>query len=79
MCSGQSSQLGGGTFHKIDYLRLDKFNYKNRVLFIMIYEFECMMKDSEHTLVALALTIKSDYRDILESSLDYLIGVLICL
>ena len=33
-------------------MRFDKVHYKNSVLFIMINDFECIMKDNEHILVA---------------------------
>ena len=40
----------------------------------MIYEFECTEKDGKHIPVACALTTKSDYRNILESRLEYHVG-----
>ena len=32
---------GRRTFHNNDYLKFDKFHYKNRVPFAMFYDFEC--------------------------------------
>ena len=58
--------VGRRTFHKDDYLKFDKFHYKNRVPFAIYYDFECIIKDGKHLPIACGLYIKSDYPDILE-------------
>ena len=60
----------GRTFHKDDYLRFDKFHYKNRVPFAINYGFECIIKDGKHLPIACGLYIKSDYPDILEDKYE---------
>ena len=49
---------GRRTFHNNDYLKFDKFHYKNRVPFAKYYDFECIIKDRKHLLIACALYIK---------------------
>ena len=65
LCNTQK-HIGRRTFHKDDYLKFDKFHYKNRVPFAMYYDFECIIKDGKHIPIACGLYIKSDYPDILE-------------
>ena len=36
--------VGRRTFYKDEYLKFDKFHYKNRVPFAMYYDFECLIK-----------------------------------
>ena len=62
--------IGRRTFHKDDYLKFDKFHYKNRVPFAMYYDFECIIKDGTHIPIACGLYIKSDYPDILEDKYE---------
>ena len=38
------NNTGRRTFHKDEYLKFDKFHYKNRVPFAMYYDFECIKK-----------------------------------
>ena len=54
------------TFHKDEYLKFDKFHYKNRVPFAMYYDFGCIIKDGKHLPIACDFCMKSDYPDILE-------------
>ena len=42
LCNTQK-HIGRRTFHKDDYLKFDKFHYKNRVPFAMYYDFECII------------------------------------
>ena len=65
LCKTQK-HIGRRTFHKDDYLKFDKFLFKNRVPFAMYYDFECIIKDGKHLPIACGLYIKSDYSDILE-------------
>ena len=39
-----SNNTGRITFHKDEYLKFDKFHYKNRVPFAMYYDFECIKR-----------------------------------
>ena len=57
LCNTQK-HIGRRTFHKDDYLKFDKFHYKNRVPFAMYYDFECMIKDGKHLPIACGLYIK---------------------
>ena len=63
LCKTQE-HVGRRTFHKDDYLKFDKFHYKNRVPFAMYYDFECIIKDGKHIPIACGLYIKCDYPDI---------------
>ena len=54
------------TFHHKDYLKFDKFHYKNRVPFAMCYDFECVIENRRHVPIACGLYIKSNYPDIIE-------------
>ena len=65
LCNTQK-HVGRRTFHHKDYLKFDKFHYKNRVPFAMYYDFECVIKDENYVPIACVLYIKSDYFDILE-------------
>ena len=47
LCNTQK-HVGRRIFHKDEYLKFDKFHYKNRVLFAMYYDFECIIKDGKH-------------------------------
>ena len=69
LCNTQKN-IGRRTFHKDEYLQFDKFHYKNRVLFAMYYDFECIIKDSKHLPIACGLYIKSDYPDIIEDKYE---------
>ena len=40
LCNTQK-HVGRRTFHKDEYLKFDKFHYKNSVPFAMCYDFEC--------------------------------------
>ena len=68
-CNTQK-HIGRRKFHKDDYLKFDRFHYKNRVPFAMYYNFECMIKDGKHLPIACGLYIKSDYPDILEDKYE---------
>ena len=69
LCNTQK-HVGRRTFHKDDYLKFNKFHYKNRVPFAMYYDFECIIKDGKHIPIACGLYIKSDYPDILEDKYE---------
>ena len=69
LCNTQK-YVGRRTFHKDDYLKFDKFHYKNRVPFAMYYDFEYIIKDGKHFPIACGLYIKSDYPDILEDKYE---------
>ena len=56
--------IGSRTFHNNDYLKFDKFHYKNRVPFVMYYDFECIIKDRKHLPFACGVYIKNEYPDI---------------
>ena len=73
LCNTQKP-VGRRTFHKDEYLKFDKFHYKNRVPFAMYYDFECIIKDGKHLPIACGLYIKSDYPDILEDRYEYNCG-----
>ena len=62
--------IGRRTFHKDEYLKFDKFHYKNRVPFAMYYDFECIIKDGKNIPIACGLCIKNDYPDILEDKYE---------
>ena len=62
------------TFHKENYVKFNKLQYKNKVPFITVYDFEFIMKYGKPIPVACAHHIKNDYPDILESKLDYHVG-----
>ena len=62
--------VGGRTFHKDNYLKFDKFHYKNRVPFSIHYDFECIIKVGKHLPIACGLYIKRDYPDILEDKYE---------
>ena len=64
------NNTGRRTFHINEYLKFDKFHYKNRVPFAMYYAFECIIKDGKHVPIACGLYIKSDYPDILEDKYE---------
>ena len=80
LCNTQK-HVGRKTFHHKDYLKFDKYHYKNRVPFAMYYDIECIIKDVKHIPIACGLYIKSDYPDILEDEHEcylvktYLIGL----
>ena len=69
LCNTQK-QVGRRTFHKAEYLKFDKFHYKNRVPFAIYYDFECIIKDGKHLPFACGLYIKSDYPGILEDKYE---------
>ena len=73
LCNTQK-YVGRRTFHKIEYLKFDKFHYKNRVAFAMYYDFECIIKDGKHVHITCGLYIKSDYPDILENKYEIYTG-----
>ena len=73
LCNTQK-HIGRRIFHKDDYLKFDKFHYKNRVPFAIHYDFECIIKDGKHLPIACGLYIKSDYPDILEDRYEYNCG-----
>ena len=58
------------TFHKDEYLKFDKFHYKNRVPIAKYYDFEYIINNKKHTPIACGLYIKSDYADILEDKYE---------
>ena len=66
----KKKHVGRRTFHKNEYLKFDKFHYKNRVPFAMYYDFECIIKNKKHIPIACCLYIKSDYPDILEDKYE---------
>ena len=68
------NDTGRRIFHNKDYLKFDKFHYKNRVPFAMYYDFECIIKDGKHLPIACGLNIKSDYPDILEDEYESYCG-----
>ena len=68
------NNTGRRTIDKDDYLKFDKFHYKNRVPFAMYYDFECIIKDGKHLPIACGLYIKSDYPDILENKYESYCG-----
>ena len=49
LCNTQK-RVGRRTFNKDDYLKFDKFHYKNRVPFAIYYDFECIIKDKSKQL-----------------------------
>ena len=49
------NDTGRRIFHNNDYLKFDKFHYKNRVPFAMYYDFECIIKDGKHLPIACGL------------------------
>ena len=65
LCNTQK-HVGKRTFPNDEYLKFDKFHYKNRVLFAMYYDIECIIKNKKHIPIACDLYLKSDYPDILE-------------
>ena len=65
---------GRKTFHSNDYLKFDKFHYKNRVPFAMYYDFEYIIVDGKYLLIACGLYVKSDYPDILEDEYESYCG-----
>ena len=67
MCFGIGSlkHVGRRTVHKNGYIKIDRFHYKNRVPFNILYDFECRIKDGKHIPVACALFIKIDFTEIL--------------
>ena len=69
LCNTQK-RIGRRTFHKDDYLKFDRFHYKNKVPFAMYNDFESMIKDGKHLPIACGLYIKSDYPDILEDKYE---------
>ena len=73
LCNTQK-HIGRRTFHKDEYLKFDKFHYKNRVPFAMYYDFECKIKDGKHIPIDFGLYIKSEYPDILEDKYEYNCG-----
>ena len=46
LCKTQK-HVGRRTFHKDEYLKFDRFHYKNRVPFAMYYDFECIIKNKK--------------------------------
>ena len=64
------NNTGRRTFHKDEYLKFDKFHYKNRVPFAMYYDFECIIKYGKHLPIACGLYLRSDYPDILEDKYE---------
>ena len=68
------NDTGRRTFHNNDYLKFDKFHYKNRVPFAIQYDFECIIKDGKHIPIACGLYIKNDYPDILEDEYESYCG-----
>ena len=69
LCNTQK-QVGRETFHKYEYLKFDKFHYKNRVPFAMYYDFEYIIKNKKHIPITCGLYIKSDYPDILKDKYE---------
>ena len=69
LCYTQTN-AGRRTFHKDEYLKFDKFHYKNRVPFAMYYDFECITKNKKHIPISCGIYIKSDYPDILEDKYE---------
>ena len=67
------NDTGRRTIHNNDYLKFDKFHYKNRVPFAMYYDFECII-NGKHLPNACGLYIKSDYPDILEDEYESYCG-----
>ena len=67
MCSDDGPHLVNGTFHKDYILEFNRFHYRNKVLFIMVYDFECMITDGKQIPDAFGLFIKNDYPDILDN------------
>ena len=47
LCNAQKLVGRRRTFHKDEYLKFDKFHYKNRVPFAMYYDFECIIKNKK--------------------------------
>ena len=68
------NNTGRRTFHKDEYLKFDKFHYKNRVPFAMYYDFECIIKDGKHLPIACGLYLRSDYPEILEHKYECYCG-----
>ena len=68
------NDTGRRSFHNNEYLKFDKFDYKNRIPFAMYYDFECIIKDGKHIRISCGLYIKSDYPDILEADYEYYCG-----
>ena len=54
LCNTQK-HVGRSTFHKDEYLKFDRFYYKNRVPFAMYYDFECKIKNKKHIPIACGL------------------------
>ena len=50
--------VGRRTFHKDEYLKFDKFHYKNRVSFAMYYDLESIIKNKKHIPIACGSYIK---------------------
>ena len=50
-CNTQK-HVGRRKFHKDEYLKFDKFHYKDSVQFAMYYDFECIIKDGKHLPIA---------------------------
>ena len=42
------NDTGKRTFYNNDYLKFDKFHYRNRIPFPMCYDFECVIKNRKH-------------------------------
>ena len=68
------NNTGKRTFYRDDYLKFDKFFYKNRVPFAMFYDFEFIIKDGKHLPIACGLYLKSDYLDIIEDEYESYCG-----
>ena len=65
---------GRRTFYNNDYLKFDRFHYKNIVPFAMYYDFECIIEDGKDLPIACGLYIKNDYPDILEDEYENYCG-----
>ena len=75
------NNTGRKTIRRDDYLRFDKFYYKNSVPFAMYCDFDCIIKDSntsnknkKHLPIACCLYIKNDYPDVLEDEYECFCG-----
>ena len=58
MWSDDSSHLVRRTFHNDYYLKFDKLTYKNKVPFIMVYDFIFIIKYGNQILVPVHLLFK---------------------
>ena len=73
LCNTQKN-VGRRTFHHKDFLKFDKFHYKNRVPFAMYYDFKCVIENRKHVNIASGLCIKTVYPDIIEDRYESYCG-----